>query len=593
MLRHEMHAAPSRTRIPRLPHIAALDGIRALAVGGVLLYHGGVTWVPGGFLGVDVFFVLSGFLITSLLLAETRASGGAIDLKRFWIRRARRLLPAAFLLIAVCVVVAVAFLPDGDRTRDDALASLVYLNNWHQVGIDASYFEAFGRPSLLQHLWSLSVEEQFYLVWPLLLGLLLRRGRAVAAAVTAAGVVGSVVAMALLFHPGTDPTRVYFGTDTHAFGLLLGALLAFAWPLGGFRREPRPGARRLLDAGAVLGLAGILALMATVHDFDPLTYRGGIALASLATVLLIAAASHPACGVARVLGTPVLRWIGERSYGIYLWHWPVMALTRPGIDVHWSLWLLVPAQIAGTVLIAAASYRFVEQPIRTGSARAWLDRRPPRGRLGIAVASVATVCATFAWVAAHDARVSSASAQALERPPTLTATSTPAAATVPRKQPTAATTTRPPHGRPLAVGASVMLAASPELSRFATVDAAVGRQPTEIIARLRAIRSARQLPSRVIVQLGENGPLWGDDVRALKAVLKGVDRVVLVNVRVPRSWEDQVNGILGETAGGWKAAHLADWYDASDDASLLYGDGTHPNPAGERVYAQLVRRALT
>jgi peptidoglycan/LPS O-acetylase OafA/YrhL len=235
-----------------LPYVGALDGVRALAVAGVLLYHGGVAWLPGGFLGVDLFFVLSGFLITSLLLAEREATG-RIDLGRFWVRRARRLLPAAFAVIGVCLVV-VALLPPGEaaRTRADALASLGYVNNWHQVLAERSYFESFGRPSLLEHLWSLAVEEQFYLLWPLLLGFgLSRLGRRRTAIVTLTAAAASGLAMGLLFEPGSDPSRVYFGTDTHASGLLAGALLAFLWPLGRFRATPHPSAVWVLDATAL------------------------------------------------------------------------------------------------------------------------------------------------------------------------------------------------------------------------------------------------------------------------------------------------------------------------------------------------------
>ena len=215
-----------------LPYVAALDGIRAVAVAGVVLYHAGARWLPGGFLGVDLFFVLSGFLITSLLLAEREATG-RIDLPAFWARRARRLLPAAFLVIALSVL-AVAILSPGDlpSTRADAIASFLYVNNWHQILADQSYFQAFARPSLLRHLWSLAVEEQFYLLWPLVMGICVAvLGRRRTTIVTLVLAVASSGLMAVLFTPGRDPSRVYYGTDTHATGLLIGALLAFAWPL--------------------------------------------------------------------------------------------------------------------------------------------------------------------------------------------------------------------------------------------------------------------------------------------------------------------------------------------------------------------------
>ncbi len=573
-----------------LPYVAALDGLRAFAVAGVLLYHGGVPWLPGGFLGVDLFFVLSGFLITSLLLRELDATGG-IDLRRFWTRRARRLLPAAFLVIAVCLVVAVAFMPgEAARVRTDALASFAYVGNWAQIVADRSYFAGFERPSLLQHLWSLAVEEQFYLLWPLLLVACLRRfGRRGAARLALAGAITSAVLMAVLFTPGQDPSRVYFGTDTHASGLLIGVLLAFLWPLRELRSAPKPGARLLLDAGAVAGLAAVVVAMATWHDYDPIVYRGGLLAFAIAAAALIGALAHPACRVARVAGAAPLRWIGQRSYGIYLWHWPVMALTRPEIDVPWSRAVLLPLQIAATVALAAASYRWVEQPFRSGQAgrelKAWLDRRTPRRRLAIAMSGLLAFGLATAWTAGAGAPP--------QRTAFATAPTTAAAARLDAPRAYRPDVMRPARDRkPLAVGASVMLAAQQALARHATVDAAVARQPSDVVARLDAYRAAQRLPSRVVVQIGENGPLWSDDMRALRHALRGVERVVIVNVRVPRSWVAQVNETLEQAAASWPAARVVDWYEASARGGLLYEDATHPTARGARVYASLVERAL-
>ena len=580
--------SPTRAELaPGLPYVGALDGLRALAVAAVRLYHGGDAWLPGGFLGVDVFFVLSGYLITSLLLVELRGTG-RIHLVRFWARRARRLLPAAFLVIGVCVVVAALFLPaDFARTRADALASFAYVNNWHQLLADRSYFAGFARPSLLGHLWSLAVEEQFYLLWPLALGLVLTRlGRRGAVLLTVVAAVASALAMALLFTPGQDPSRVYFGTDTHASGLLVGALLAFAWPLGGTVSEPRPGARRVLDGAALGGLAVVLLAMATWQDYDPLVYRGGMLAVALATAVLVAAVVHPASRVGLALGVAPLRWVGRRSYGIYLWHWPVMALSRPDADLTWNHTLLLALQSALTVALAAASYRWVEQPVRTRSAeralKRWLDRRPPRGRLAFALGALGALLLGVTLVAARPV-------PAPATPPVATTHSAVALAAPSRvvSAPRVAST-----GPALAVGASVMLSAQTALGRHATVDAAVGRQAKDLIARLASYRAAGRLPDRVVVQIGENGPLYGEDIRSLRLTLRGVRRVVLVNVRVTRRWNQEVNARLAELAGQWPQARVADWYAASAGAGLLYDDGTHPTPRGRRIYARVVERAL-
>jgi peptidoglycan/LPS O-acetylase OafA/YrhL len=589
-------AAPVARTERALPFAPALDGLRAVAVVAVLLYHGGVDWMPGGFLGVDLFFCLSGYLITSLLLAERRGTG-RIDLRAFWLRRARRLLPAAFLVIAVSVAAA-AILAPGDlaQTRGDALASLFYVDNWHQLLVGQSYFAAFERPSLLRHMWSLSIEEQFYLLWPLALGFGVAGLGARRTGLAALGLaLLSALLMAVLFTSESDPSRVYYGTDTHAVGLLLGATLAFVWPLGRFEPPRRPSALAVLDLTAGIALAALVLAMVTWHDYDALVYRGGIAAFSLTAVVLIATVVHPAGRAAHLLGSAPLRWIGARSYGIYLWHWPVMALTRPGIDVAWPLPLLLVAQIGLTVALAAASYRWLEQPFRKGTAqrriRALLDARAPRHRL--AIVSGLTAAAAAAVVAVAAANVGPGTTPRLPERST-------AAAALPGSgkerpeggtaQPTSAAP--PPKGPTLAVGASVMLAAAPELGRHARVDAEIGRQADDIIVRLRAYRDAGELPERVIVQLGENGPVTGSELAQMRQVLEGVGRVVLVNVRVPRDWNDSVNKTLEKTVARWPEARLADWYDASDKRDLLYDDATHPRPAGQEVYTRIVRQAL-
>jgi peptidoglycan/LPS O-acetylase OafA/YrhL len=564
----------------QLPYRAGLDGLRAVAVAAVLLYHADIAWFQGGFVGVDVFFVLSGYLITSLLLTE-RAASGTVRLGRFWARRARRLLPAAVLVIAVSLLIVAAFQPGSlGSARGDALASLLYVNNWHEIVAGHSYFAAFARPSLVQHLWSLSVEEQFYLLWPPLLAVAaarMRRGRV--AWLLLGGIVVSTALCALLYRGG-DPSRVYYGTDTRAAPLLLGALLAFGWPAARLTRDVGRGASGVLDAIGLAGLAGLLVAIVTWRDFDPWLYPWGLLVVALASAAIVAAAVHPAARVGRFLGVGPLRWIGQRSYGIYLWHWPVMALTRPGIDVSASRWVLAPAQIGLAVALAALSFRFVEQPIRRGEALRWLERQAPRARLAAVTAGAVAVAVVAGWAFSRSVPVT-ARAQV----------SSPAARVVDARR------VSHPASRPrvLAVGASVMLGARAALERRlgprTLVDAAVGRQTGDVIERLAAYRAAGRLPPRVVVQLGDNGPVWGADARRLRTALRGVRRVVLVNVRVPRSWEGEVDGMLVQAARGWPAARLADWRAASGRGDLLY-DGAHPNLAGQSVYARVVARAL-
>jgi peptidoglycan/LPS O-acetylase OafA/YrhL len=604
----------------QLPYRPGLDGLRALAVAGVVLYHAGVSWMPGGFLGVDVFFVLSGYLITSLLLAEHRRQG-SVGFKAFWLRRARRLLPAVLLVVFVCLLAASTIARDDlTRTRGDALASLVYLTNWHLIAASHSYFNAFGRPSLLQHLWSLAVEEQFYLLWPLiLLGSLKLVGRRYTVLLTVVLALSSTALMWGLYNPDQDPSRVYYGTDTRASTLLVGALLAFAWPLGGFRDEVSRRAARVLDGVGCVALLAVLAFFVRVQDYDPWMYRGGFLLLALCTAVLIAVVVHPASLLGRALGTRTLRWIGVRSYGIYLWHWPVMMLTRPGIDVPWRGTLVILAQIALTIALAALSYRYVEMPVRSGSAqrrlRAWLDAHTPRERLRWTTGSLAGFVLVLGLVLGLPAPGSAVGSAQTATPAALARISSLADALRGGAEGTGAGASALsasaladrdgdadvgagagslPSGPILALGDSVMLGCAPVLeqrlgSRL-RVDAVVGRQAADTIERLAEYRAKGALPPTVIVQIGDNGPVWYSNMQRLRTVLGGVARVVIVNVRVARSWQDEVNSELASFLSTWPQAVLANWYSHSSVGLLV--DGVHPSVAGRAIYASVLVDAL-
>jgi len=336
----------------RLSYITGLDGIRAVAVMAVLFYHANAPWALGGFLGVETFFVLSGFLITALLLIEWQSTG-SLSLKNFWLRRARRLLPAVWLLLAILPILAVFFARDAlPRLKEDIPAALFYITNWVYIVREVPYFEAFGRPPLLQQLWSLAVEEQFYLLWPLILLLLLhtaKNNRFGLLVATSIMIAMSSIWMAILYRPDVDPLRVYYGTDTRAAGFLVGALLAMVWSPK--QEAPRAG-RRLPE---VLGWSGLIALFILynqLNEFQSFLYRGGILVTALASAFLIIGASSPITLLSKLLESPVLRWIGSRSYSIYLWHWPVFMLTRPGFDIELPELLIRVGQVAITFGLA-------------------------------------------------------------------------------------------------------------------------------------------------------------------------------------------------------------------------------------------------
>jgi peptidoglycan/LPS O-acetylase OafA/YrhL/lysophospholipase L1-like esterase len=420
-------------------YMPGLDGLRAVAVLAVIAYHVQFGWAQGGLLGVAVFFTLSGYLITDLLLAQW-ATAGQVRLKDFWIRRARRLLPAVFVLLAVVT----AWVTIVDRARLASLrgpvaAAVTYTSNWYLIIKNQSYFARFAPPQPLDHLWSLAVEEQFYLLWPwlLLLALLCLRRLGTKSAEwlaipTLALAAGSAVAMVLLYRPGLDPTRVYEGTDTRAFGLLIGAALAMIWPSRGWR-QPKRGIIRAVDAVAAAGLIVVGFMIVTVGQYSSFIYHGGLVLLSFATAAIVSACAMPGSLLARGLGWAPLRWIGVRSYGIYLWHYPVIVLSSPANATEDLPRAAI--QIAVSIALAALSWRFVEEPVRQGAlgrllTRAldarWSEepRAPSRAGLAATVGAAgvtAVACAGLAGVVPPPSPAdASGSIQAVYTPPSVT-----------------------------------------------------------------------------------------------------------------------------------------------------------------------------
>jgi len=382
---------PSTSPRPRIEHLPALDGLRGACLVAVLLFHSGFAWMSGGFLGVSTFFTLSGFLITTLLLAE-RGATGTVSLRGFWERRLRRLLPASLLTIAAIVATAPLWLEPSQREHlaEDALATLFYAVNWRFMSPAYAYNLIFTDPSPLQHFWSLAIEGQFYVVFPLLVALLLRAGggpRALAAVCVLATAASIGVALAA---PSLEAAqhRLYYGTDARAGELLIGALLALL-------RERGVGARSLA-ARRTLHVAGTVAALLLVAAWclasvgDAWLYRGGFALYAACSALVVAAATRPDGPVYRVLSLGWLRWIGTVSYGAYLFHWPLFLFLTPARTGLSPLPLLV-LRGAATLGLAALSYRLVELPIRRSSAV------PPRRFVRAAVAGVAVVLALIIW----------------------------------------------------------------------------------------------------------------------------------------------------------------------------------------------------
>ncbi len=642
-------------------YLPAIDGLRALAIAAVFIYHAHGDWLPGGYLGVDLFFAISGFLITRGLLQE-HGEQGAIDLRRFWIRRARRLLPAAFLFVFVVIAAAQVFFPGDLRAlRGVALAGVGYATNWYLILSQQSYFETVGRPQLLQHLWSLAVEEQFYVIWPLVIAGVLRfASRSVAFAATALLGLASVVWMAMLYHGGADASRLYYGTDTHAVGLLAGAALAFVEPA--WRRLEGPRARIVVQATGLLALGALGFLFAWLAEWRPFLYQGGFLVTALVSLALIV----PACLAGRFaagIGCAPLRWIGVRSYGIYLWHPALLALLNAAeINVPRSAVATLAA--VATLVVADLSYRYVETPIRTGAVRDFLEEfrqlRPDTRWAAIATSSAAVIVVVLgavvappsvpptylsvsavsgvrtnasveapggapSWVTPRTNAGGSSAAEPVSRAgvqvysPTpgitvrsaSTATPTPAPTLITEQTPTptaepsedtppsveATPAPRPAAALPvidapvLAVGDSVMVGAADGLAEaFGTieVDAAIGRDAVTMLRLLRERRAANRLPSTVVVQIGNNGPLTRPQVEELMHVLATVRRVVIIDLRVSQPWESANNTMLSDAVSRYSNARLVTWHAASDQHPDLFWDGIHLKPSGVDLYVSLI-----
>lgn len=586
-------------------YMPGLDGLRALAVLAVIAYHFNWGVASGGLLGVGVFFVLSGYLITDLLMEE-RKRKGRINMKQFWLRRMRRLLPA--MLLMLCILTVYLTIVDPGRLssiRGDIWSSLTYTNNWYLIYHNVSYFESFGPPSPIGHLWSLAVEEQFYLIWPFLLMIVIStfaptRGKLFLLILAGAAV--SFALMVFLYEPGTDPSRVYYGTDTRAFGLLIGAALAIIYPSHKFSEPFSRKGNAWVNIFGVVGLCIVMYMLTKTGKYDESLYRGGMVVLSAASALVIAAAASPFSAVGKLLAWKPLRWIGVRSYGIYLLHYPIIVLTGPADPNVSPNLLLQLAQLMITVVLAALSYRFVEEPIRNGKTNPlrkevrYMKKSKPIKHLFMlfSVVMIIFICVACARAGSENSIENSKQTESAplnnSKSMSLNADSQVTKSTTKDEKPSKSSV------EVTAIGDSVLVGVAPYLKELIPdidIDGKVSRQMSEAKDVVAQLDSKEKLGKIVIIELGTNGPFSSEKLEELLNTIGENRQIYLVNSRVPRDWQDSVNESLAKAAEERSNVTLIDWHSLSADKSEWFAeDGVHPQPEGAKAYASLIAKSI-
>jgi peptidoglycan/LPS O-acetylase OafA/YrhL len=574
-------------------YIPAIDGLRAVAVIAVILYHLGFTWIPGGFLGVDLFFVISGYVITRLLLDSIQRSGG-LDLRAFYFARIRRLLPPLIFMIVTTTVVVGLWAPDTMRRfLGDTPFALFGGMNWWLVFRQTDYFEAIGRPPLLQHTWSLGVEAQFYLVWPLILLLVLRyfgKNKIPGAALLIAafsGIALLVVSLQIDAASGSQVSHVYFGTDTHSIGLFLGAALAVRWIPQNLQETVSRKAQDFIDGIGVFGFLGIIAAFLFIDETDPTLYKLAFPLAGIFGCAIITSVVHPASRFAPILSSKPFIWIGERSYAIYLWHWVVFQVTRPNFDLEGSDWALVALRILVVFALADISLRLVELPVRTGLIDYWfkgMKYRTKRVQIRQKLAVLLIVISLFGSAASvASSAIIRGDRQLAELKQQLQA-------------PTDMQSVPSDSADPglWVTGDSVILGIRFELDsrhNIGLINARVGRQAPELLEVITNDK-ANMSTATIVLNLGNNNKLSQEQVAAIFEEIKDQPRIVVINTAVPRPWRDDNNALISQYAATY-GAYVVDWASISEGHSEYFGpDGVHLSPAGVRSYVEAISAQL-
>ena len=573
-------------------HISSIDGLRAIAVTAVVLYHLGISWIPGGFLGVDLFFVISGYVITRLILDSINQSS-ALDLRAFYAARLRRIYPG-FLFMVICTIIFIGvWAPEAiKRFLSDLPYALTGSINWLLVARHQDYFETVGRPPLLQHTWSLAVELQFYLIWPIILLTVLKyfgKKNIARIALIIAMVSGTTlffVSLQLDQANAQQISHIYFGTDTHSLGLFLGSALAVSWIPQNLSADIEKRAQDVIDGIGVVGLLGLISTFLFIEESNASLYRIAFPLAGIFGCLVIISLVHPASRFAPLISTAPFRWIGQRSYGIYIWHWVIFQVTRPSVDLSGQTWALYLARVLLVLALADISLRWVEIPFRQGLVQDWfrgMKYRSAKVQLRQKISVISSIIIVLAIT-------SSISVQAINKSDEV--------ANQILQQNTQEQQTQDDLGSTTGLwvtGDSVILGIRSKLEakeHISLINARVGRQAPELLAVMRVDQSS--VPSSpVVFNLGNNNALSEATVVEIFEIVKNQPQVIVVNTAVPRAWKDSNNEIISRVASRYSNVKVVDWDRISKGRPELFApDGVHLSPAGSDVYVDLVVSVL-
>jgi len=573
-------------------HISSIDGLRAIAVTAVVLYHLGISWIPGGFLGVDLFFVISGYVITRLILDSINQSS-ALDLRAFYAARLRRIYPG-FLFMVVCTIIFIGvWAPEAiKRFLSDLPFALTGTINWLLVARHQDYFETVGRPPLLQHTWSLAVELQFYLIWPLiLLGVLKYFGKKNIAriALVIAMVSGTTlffVSLQLDQSNAQQISHIYFGTDTHSLGLFLGSALAVSWIPQNLSADIEKRAQDVIDGIGVFGLLGLISTFLFIDESNASLYRIAFPLAGIFGCLVIISLVHPASRFAPIISTAPFRWVGQRSYGIYIWHWVIFQVTRPSVDLSGQTWALYLARVLLVLALADISLRWVEIPFRQGLVQNWfrgMKYRSAKVKLRQQISVLASIIMVLAVT-------TSISFQAINKTDEIRNQLVQDSDDAQSQQDLGSTTGLWVTGDSVILGIRSKLEAKEHIS---LINARVGRQAPELLAVMRVDQTS--VPSSpVVFNLGNNNALSEQTVVDIFEIVKNQPQIIVVNTAVPRAWKDANNAIISKVAANYPNTKVVDWDRISTGRPELFApDGVHLSPTGSDVYVDLVLSVIS